>query len=57
MAVLAVAKVLRGRLQGQGQAMGTGPIMLEQVVGHALGRPLTHARQAAQGVDEGIQPG
>jgi hypothetical protein len=55
--VLAVAKVLRGRLQGQGQAMGTGPIMLEQVVGHALGRPLTHARQAAQGVDEGIQPG
>jgi hypothetical protein len=39
-------------LQRVGQALGARPVVLQQVVGHALRRLGTDARQAAQCLDQ-----
>ena len=43
--------VVGGMQQGPAQLLGCGPVVLQEVKGHALGRLLTHPGQAAQGGD------
>jgi len=44
-------------LQGSGQPRCSGPVVLQQMEGHALRGLHAHTRQAAQGVDQAFERG
>jgi hypothetical protein len=55
MATFAVTHIVGGSLQGTRQGHRAGAIMLQQVKGHARGRLYADSRQAAQGLDQGVE--
>mmetsp|Transcript_23378 Transcript_23378/g.55636 ORF Transcript_23378/g.55636 Transcript_23378/m.55636 type:complete len:231 (-) Transcript_23378:181-873(-) len=54
-AALAMLDALARRRQRLGQPGHGQPVVLQQVVGHALGRLLAHAGQALERLDQGVQ--
>ena len=54
-AAFAAAQRFQCDIQGKRQALRPALIMLQQMIGHALGRLRTHARQAAQCPDQLIE--